>query len=288
MDRRLTLQALLAGSIGATVAPIGRAKSASRKSSHQRWTSEFMEFDTVQRFRHGLRIQRSAEDEADVLHWYHFTMVAVPAGAAPVPVVRWEGIELSHHKRIGPDRYRMHGHNLSFPRDLHSGRFVEEVMNPLTGDRVKVPPMALTSDPGAVIAPAGIIRLDAPTAPPRPEYRVFRREGEFVKLDAIRVAPAGWPVTFIEMGCESTPAKDFDDEGLSWLPAEVSGGYVFPWPAWMNMGRAPGHMFATWRGYKLRDIGELPVEFRRRAEQEFPQLLQVDRAQFDTPIIGLT
>ena len=282
VDRRLTLKALLAGSVGAAFQDDAIAASVPSK----RWTSEFIEYDPVSRFRQALRIQRSAEDEADVLHWYHFTMVAVPTGAAPVPVVRWEGIELSHHRRIGPDRYRMHGHNLSFPRDLNSGRFVDDAVNPITGERVKIPPMALTSDPGSVIAPNGIIRLDAPAAAPRPEYRVFRREGAFVKLDAIRVAPVGWPVTFIEMGCESTPVKEFDGHA-PWLPAEVSGGYVFPWPAWMNMGQAPGHMFAIWRGYKLRDIGKLPLEFRRRAETEFPNLLQVDRAQFDAPIPNL-
>ena len=106
-------------------------------------------------------------------------------------------------------------------------------------------------------------------------------------VSLIRVPPAGWPVTFVEMGCESTPAELFDDARLEWLPSEVSGGYVFPWPEWMNMGKAGGHMFATWRGYKLRDIGELPTEFRQRAEREFPQLLQVDRGQFDTPIANL-
>ena len=292
MDRRLTLQTLFAGSIAATGANLD-ALAAPRAAPHgathgaTRWTSNFLEFDPVTRFRHGLRVQRSLADEADVLHWYHFTMVAIPVGSAPVPVVRWEGIELSHHRRIGPDRYHMHGHNLSYPRALDSGAFVGDVLNPLTGERVKVPPMALTSDPGSVISPRGIIRLDAPGVAPRPEYRVFRREGEYVKLDAIRVAPAGWPVTFIEMGCESTPAKSFDDARLDWLPAEVSGGYVFPWPAWMNMGKSPGHMFAIWRGYKLRDIDELPLEFKRRTESEFPQLLQVDRRQFDTPIPGL-
>ncbi|MFZ9652053.1 MAG: hypothetical protein ACO3A8_01775 [Steroidobacteraceae bacterium] len=285
MDRRLALESLLAGAVGTTLAPAAAAATRAPTATH--WTSEFLDFDPVTRFRHGMRLQRSAADRADVLHWYHFIMVAIPEKSAPIPVVRWEGIELSRHHKIGPDRYRFHGHNLSFPRDLDSGKFVDAVVNPLTGERVKVPPMALTNDPGSVISPRGIIRLDAPSAAPRPEYRLFRREGAFVKVDAIRVPPAGWPVTFVEMGCESTPAELFDDARLEWLPSEVSGGYVFPWPEWMNMGKAGGHMFATWRGYKLRDIGELPTEFRQRAEREFPQLLQVDRGQFDTPIANL-
>ena len=35
----------------------------------------------VERFRQALRIQRSLEDQADILHWYHFIMVSVPLKA---------------------------------------------------------------------------------------------------------------------------------------------------------------------------------------------------------------
>jgi hypothetical protein len=202
-------------------------------------------------------------------------------------VVRWEGIEFSRHEKIGPDRYRLHGHNLSFPRDLRSGEFVDAVINPVTRRSVGVPPMALTGDPGMVRSPAGVISLDKASAPPRPDYKVLRREGGFVKVDAIRVPPDTWPVTFLETGYESSPAALFDDPSQLWLPSDVSGAYVFPYPKWMEMGDAPGHMFATWSGYKLRSIDELPEEFRRRAGRDFPQLLQVDRAPFAKPIPDL-
>lgn len=255
--------------------------------AERRWTSSFLNLDPVEQFRQVMRIQRSLEDADDILHWYHFIMVAVPRGATPKAVVRWEGIELSRHEQIGENRYRLHGHNLSFPRDLRTGAFVDAVQNPVTGRRVGVPPMALTEDPGLVRSPEGTVTLDRPTAPPRMDYRVLRRESDVVKVDAIRVPPDTWPVTFLETGYEATPAALFDDRSLAWLPSEVSGAYVFPWPKWMEMGDAPGHMFATWSGYKLRSVEQLPEEFRRRAEREFPRLLRVDRAQFRKPIAGL-
>jgi hypothetical protein len=52
------------------------------------------------------------------------------------------------------------------------------------------------------------------------------------------------------------------------------------------MGDAPVHMFATWSGYKLRSVDQLPEEFRRRAERDRPQLLHVDRAPFRRPLPG--
>ncbi len=288
-DRRDAMAALLAGSIGAAFAAAPREATAATPgaAAGKRWTSSFMLLDPVQRFRQALRIQRSLADEADILHWYHFIMVAVPVNATPKAVVRWEGIEFSRHQKLAESRYRLHGHNLSFPRHIETGEFVDAVLNPVTKKQVTVPPMALTADPGMVRSPAGVISLDKPSAAPRPDYKMLRREGSFVKVDAIRVPPDTWPVTFLEMGFESSPAALFEDPTQMWLPSDVSGAYVFPWPKWMEMGDAPGHMFAAWSGYKLRTIDELPVEFRQRAERDYPQLLSVDRAPFSKPIAGL-
>ena len=282
MNRRDLLPSVLAGLVAGSTSMPSMARLAG-ESDAERGVSEFLALDPVDNFRQAMRLQRSLEDADDILHWYHFTMVAVPLNATPKPVVRWEGIEFSRHQKIGENRYRMHGHNLSFPRDLRSGEFVAEVRNPVTGKRVAVPPMALTQDPGLVRSPAGVITLDKPSAPPRPDYKVLRRERGLVKVDGIRVPPDSWPVTFLEMGTEATPAHLFDDSSKKWLPTEVSGAYVFPWPAWMQMGDAPGHMFAAWSGCKLRSTEELPAEFHARAQRDFPELLRVDRRAFDRP-----
>jgi hypothetical protein len=263
------------------------ANAAAAASGAGPGVSTFLQLDPIENFRQAMRLQRSLEDADDILHWYHFTMVAVPLNATPKAVVRWEGIEFSRHQKIGEHRYRMHGHNLSFPRDLKTGEFVDRVVNPVSGKVVPVPPMALTQDPGLIRSPAGVITLDKPALAPRPDYKVLRRENGFVKVDGIRVPPDSWPVTFLEMGTEATPVELFNDSALKWLPTQVSGAYVFPWPAWMQMNGAPGHMFAAWSGCKLRSIDELPEQFRRRAEREYPELLTVDRRAFDRPIPDL-
>lgn len=286
MKRRDLVPAMVTG-LAAGAAAMALPLDAAIKPRRVTGLSQFIALDPVENFRQAMRLQRSLEDADDILHWYHFIMVAVPLNATPKPVVRWEGIEFSRHQKIGDNRYRMHGHNLSFPRDLKSGAFVEEVRNPVTGKMVAVPPMALTQDPGLVRSPFGVITLDKPSIPPRPDYKVLRRENGLVKVDGIRVPPDTWPVTFLEMGTEATPAALFDDPAQKWLPTEVSGAYVFPWPAWMQMDGAPGHMFAAWSGCKLRSIDELPEEFRRRAERDFPELLRVDRRPFDRPLPDL-
>ncbi len=248
------------------------------------WTSTFLQFGPVEQFRQVMRLQRSLTDADDILHWYHFIMFAVTADRPTAPVVRWEGIELSRHQRIGEDRYRLHGHNLSYPRDLDTGEFIDTVLNPLTGQRVPIGPMRLTEDPGLIRSPEGTLTLDRIGQAPKQDYRMLRREGAYVKVDSIRVPPATWPKPFIESGCEGAPAELFDDPAQLWLPTQVSGAYVFPWPKWMQMGGAPGHMLGIWSGHKLRSVEDLPDEFRKRAEREDPRLLRVDRALFARPV----
>lgn len=285
LDRRGVLGAL--GAAG--LLPVAASGSAAPAPAAVRgpFMSSFLQLDPVETFRQVMRLQRSLLDADDILHWYHFVMYAVPAEGRTVPVVRWEGIELSRHQRIGELQYRMHGHNLSYPRDLDTGAFIDAVLNPVSGEKVPIAPMRLTQDPGLVRSPAGTITLDRAGAPPRRDYRVLRREGDWVKVDTIRVPPATWPQPFIEGGYEGALAADFDDPRQLWLRTEVSGAYVFPWPAWMQMGDRPGHMLGIWSGHKLRSVAELPDEFRRRAEREDAALLEVDRALFRKPIEAL-
>lgn len=246
--------------------------------------STFLDYDPVTNFRQAMRMQRSLNDVDDILHWYHFIMVVVAPGKAPAPVVRWEGIELSRHVRVGENLYRLHGHNLSFPRNLDSGAFTSDALNPATGKMVHPTMLALTGDPGMYFSPKGTLTLDRPDGKFQPKYTKLRREGDLIKVDAIRVPPATWPVTFLEMGYEASPAKLFDDPAQLWLPATVSGAYVFPYPDWMEMGDAPGHMFAAWSGHKLRSVDQLPPEFRAKAEAERPDLLRVDPASFEKQV----
>ena len=49
--------------------------------------------------------------------------------------------------------------------------------------------------------------------------------------------------------------------------------------AGLDMGDRPGHLVWHAGGAKLRSIDELPAEYRRRAEKEYPALLSADPAK---------
>jgi hypothetical protein len=273
------------GAAGAATGAAGPAGAGSHLGQGARMESRLFAYeDPFEHQRQSYRILRNTLDDADVLFWYHFTMFSVPEGRAPQPVVRWEGIEFSHHRKLAEGVYRVHGHNLSFPRDLRSGQWTDTAVNPVTGEEVRIPPMALTEDPGYVYLPEGVVPLDKPDAPPRTRVEQFLIEDDLVKIEQVRLPPASWPATFVETSANWSSRALFEASDQPSLPTGTAGGYVFPWPAWMGMEGLPGHMFATWHGRKLEGIGQLPEEFLRRAEPEHQALLAVDLGVFDTPL----
>ncbi len=264
-------------------APLGAADTTLTRG--QRMESRIFSYeDPLEHQVASYRILRNTLDDADVLMWYHFTMFTVPEGARPEAVVRWEGIEFSHHRKLQQGVYRIHGHNLSFPRDINDGRWTDSAVNPVTGKTVAVPPMALTEDPGYVYTPEGMIPLDNPAAPARMRHEQFLIEDDLIKIEQVRLPPASWPATFVETSSNWSSRQLFEETDMASLPAGTAGGYIFPWPAWMEMGDRPGHMFATWSGRKLTGIEQLPEHFIERAEAEHSKLLAVDLSVFDKPL----
>jgi hypothetical protein len=238
--------------------------------------------DPVEKLRQEMRIYRDLKDEADVLLWYHWTAFVVAEGRKVAPLLRHEGIEFSHHRKIGENLYRAHGHNLSFPRDLDTNEFIDKLVNPITGKEIAVPPTVLTEDPGMLYSPQGKRPLDRKTNEFTPRFSLFRIEADTVKVEEIRVPPDNWLTPFIESSHNWTSRKDFDDPRITRLPMETTGLYIFPFPRWLEMGDVKGHMAGYWSGRKLDGVHQLPREFYERTKAWRPELLEIDMSKFDT------
>ncbi len=276
--------AILLGSGALTAA--SPAEAASLKSGGLNpIESSFVEFpDEMGRFRAHMRFERDMRDEAQVTSWYHFTQYLVTPGFRPTPIVRFEGLEYSYLRRIGRETWRVHGHNMSFPRDLRTGQWSDAANNPVTGETLKVEPMFLTGDPGMLHSPRGFLTLDQPQPQWVTPNLMFRREGELIKMEQIRPVPESWPKMFVESSCSFVPRREFDNPRITSLLYQTAGFYISPFPKWMLMGDRPGHMLGAWSGRKLRGPHELPPEFRARAERDRPDLLEARWEEFEKPI----
>ncbi len=248
--------------------------------------SEILKFDDpVEEFRQHLRIERSlVEDEGSTLTWYNWIQYVIAEGRAPFPLLRLEGIEYSYYRRVAPMEYRIHAHNLSYARDLLTGEFLTELENPLTGKAVKVDPFLLLTDPGTLASPRGFRNLNSDGKTYRQPFRVFRIQDDMIKLDSVRTAPPDMPTVHIENSCQWVPRSQYEDKSIRSLPAEFAGVFVFPFPKWLEMGDRKGHMYGMWDGRKVNGPAELPNEFLRRTEREFPELLKPRWQLFEQPI----
>ncbi len=287
--RRTALTALPAGALG-IAASLVEAAAPVRNAVHEDAADEgFIELpDEVERFKALFRFERDLRDEATTLTTYQFITYALPQGERPRPVVRWEGMEFSYFRRVGPLTWRIHAHNVSYPRDLQTGEFTATARNPFTGAMLDIAPMKLLEDPGVLHGPRGYLPLDAKTVRWLDTYHVLRREGPLVKSEHIRPTPDGWPKVFIESSCATASSRDFFDPQVTALPFQTSGFYVAPFPRWMGMGDTAGHMLGAWSGRRaVGGVRDLPRSFVARLRGENPELLEPRWAELERPLSPL-
>ncbi len=277
----------------AAISAVATAPAIAASTAHRSATSrpgqvrsEILTFaDPVEEFRQHLRIERSlVEDEGSTLTWYNWIAFVVAEGRAPFPLIRFEGIEYSYYRRVAPMEYRIHAHNLSYGRDLRTGEFLKELLNPLTGRMVKIEPATLLTDPGTLASPKGFRNLMSDGRTWRQPLRVFRIQDDLIKLDSVRTAPPDLPTVHIENSCQWVSRRQYEDKSIRSLPTEFAGVYMFAFPKWLEMGDRKGHMYGMWDGRKVTAPFELPTEFLRRTEREFPELLKPRWQEFERPI----
>lgn len=249
-------------------------------------TSEFLYFeDPVEEFRAHFRMGRDlVEDQGSTLTWYHWMVFAIPGGRRPEPLMRYEGIEYSYFRHMGNNNYRIHAHNVSFPRDLKTNAFVDRIDNPVTGEQVDVPVSLLLHDPGTVANPIGFRNLSGDGSYQK-VYRQFRIEDNLIKKDTVRSAPPDWPATHIENSCSWVEMDLFANETITSLPTHFCGHYAYEYPAWLKMSKTyeHGHLAGFWDGKKVNSPAELPREMLDRMEREYPELLAPRWDEFDKP-----
>ena len=88
--------------------------------------------------------------------------------------------------------------------------------------------------------------------------------------------PPGLPPPRLQRQTMFAPSKAFLDERADSIPAVFSSTVFMPWLKWMDMGDQVGHLVWHASGVKLGSINELPDEYRRRAEKDYPQLMTAD------------
>jgi len=183
---------------------------------------------------------------------------------------------------VADHTYRIHAHNVSYPRSIETNEFCSSVKNPITGEMIEVEPTILLNDPGTVHSLKGFRNLKGDGSYVVP-YKQFRRDDNKMVLDSIRTAPPEWPTTHMESSAIWVPNAMFEDKSVTNLLYQTTGIYIFEYPAWMEMGDRGGHMIGFFDGRKIAGVHELPDEFHDRVKREYPELLRPRWEEFDRP-----
>ena len=275
---------------GLVAPPASAARAASARSRGSAWpvagdTSQIkngvLQFNNdVEHLEALMRVERTLE-EKEVAWWFWFIWFLMLPGRTPIPLMRYEGMEMSRHKRLPGNRFIVHGHNLSFPRDLNTGEYISEIVNPVTGEKVAAGVSVLTADPGYEFTPEGVRPLTSNKRRPLDEF--WRIEDNLLHMHRVRTPPPEWPGQFIEQNTTSVTLSDYQNKSLLRVPSRTAGTWLQPAPAWLNFPRdANATVLGHFDGRKLESVRQFPQEYLQRVEREYPQLLAVDEQKFDS------
>lgn len=286
-QRRAFLKAALSGSALAAASVPAHAKGLAfeKLKSDSGLAPEHIRYDHLsfgdpaEKMRAKVKLEFGTAD-GTYLWWYTFTLFAVTQTRSPVRLLRFEGIEMSEWRRTNIDEYTVHGHNVSFPQDYETGKYLSEWENPLTGKTVKTEPTLLTSDPGRRKTPKGDYDLSDKTQTLRPGNAIFRAEGDLIHKDDVRNPPEDWPGQFVETNTVTGKLEDLLNPTVSSVPARGSGMWIQPFLKWMGMEKGAGHMVGYFNGRKMPSKESLPKPFYDRLMGEHKELSFVDPTKF--------
>lgn len=235
-----------------------------------------------------VRVTASLEPR-DVPWWYDGTIFGVVPGENPRPLLKFEGMELYWMQPLAGGDYELTGNTVTFFRDVNTGAMLSGFRNPYTKATNAVPPAVQGGGPGRgfnySVKGIRFTRLldQLPEEPLMLDWTFAR---DMVWLHNWTRYPPGLPPPRWQQQTMFASQKDFLDDSLKAVPAVFSSTVHMPWLKWLDMGERPGHLVWHAGGAKLESIDQLPEEYRRRAEKEFPALLSADPATAASRVVA--
>ena len=218
-------------------------------------------------------------EERDVPWWYDGTIFGVVPGENPRPLVKFEGMEIYWMRHLPDGEYELTGNTLTFFRDVNTGAMLSEFRNPYTRAINPGPPAVQGGGPGRGFNySAKGIRftrlLDQLPEEPLVLDWAFARDQVWLH-NWTRYPPGLQPPRWQQQTMFASQ-EHFLNDRLPAIPVVFGSTVHMPWLAWLDMGDRPGHLVWHAGGAKLDSIDELPLEYRQRADREFPALLTAD------------
>jgi len=218
-------------------------------------------------------------DPVDCPWWFNGTAYMVVGEEQPIPILKFEGLEIYWMRKISEGEFELTGNTVSFFRDIETHEFLDTWNNPLTGQTVEVQDAVQGGRRGRGfsystegIRPSSM-KDKMPAKPLQLEWSFAR---DTLWMHNQTVYPPGLPPPRAQRQTMSVPIEKFLDESIVSLPSMFSSTVFMPWLRWMNMGDRPGHLVWHASGVKLESINDLPADYLERAQARHPDRLTAD------------
>ena len=232
---------------------------------------------------------RASLESQDVYFWFTGGLDLAVPGEAIRPVINVETTILRRTRRLAEHTWHVTDWEASIYRDVESDEVVDEVRNPVTGDKVQ--PFHYREGPVTFEYSAErqprLVGLPTPfEEKTEPFHQRWRRAGDdlwMVKemyiwgipqwLD-IKQFPEETPKTPINVSSITTMKsnlRDVLDPAQASVPTEYFYQATSDWLPWMKMGQRPG--FVVWHeaGKKIFSLDDVPARARAAIERIHPQ-----------------
>ncbi|WP_052497581.1 DUF1838 family protein [Lysobacter sp. A03] len=220
-----------------------------------------------------VKMRCSLDPKEDVILWWSGTVFAQLPEKAPSALLGFEGYNICRAEKQADGTWRLLTRELTFYRDLKTGKIIDQWDNPMTGERNEV--LQVANDPvNNVLNPPG-----------RPSTVPWVEAGDQLMLTMNipltypnPLPPKDFPKQSsgeMYMGSEHfmffTPRAAIEDPSLTQAPATYGWTRTGPWLPWMEMGQAPGGLLYIAQGNKKASIAELPADIQERVRTTYPE-----------------
>ena len=233
-----------------------------------------------------LRLRCSLNARDQIYSWWTGTIYARIPGQVIKPIMGFEGYNVCRTVKKANGDYQLITREVTYYRDLKTGKIIEHWDNPYTGKTDAV--MQVHNDPVNATMPA-----HGSTAYKMP-WKVMGGDVMLLIDVPLSYPNALSPTAFPEESSGDqyiasehfgffAKLSDMNNPALDSVPYVNSWFRTGPWLPWMKMGQRPGDLIYSGEGKKLEHgFADLPADVQAYTREHFPKFVNAP-ASFVTP-----
>jgi hypothetical protein len=220
-----------------------------------------------------VKLRCSLDPKQEELLWWSGTLFAQEPGKKAAPLMGFEGYNICRAEKQTDGVWRLYTRELTFYRDLKTGKIIDSWDNPLSGERNEV--VQVANDPVNTLL----------NAPGRPMHLPWVEAGDEVMLTLNIPLAYPNPLQPDEFPAESTgptymgsehfmffaPRAALENPALKSVPVTYGWTRIGPWLPWMKLGTRPGSLLYIAQGNKRASVAELPADIQELVRSKYPE-----------------